>query len=420
MQNAADPNIKNNYGSTPLHYACYGGHVECARHLLWMGGADQRILDNEKRTPWLDAEERNHAPVLELLEAYIISDVLVQRQVAALAGGALSALPSARRRGADSPVRWLTIDCVKRIAHFLETRGTCDVSKRWLLERHNGTDSVLSIAGRSERLDENCHVGDLVDLADLAGDGDLVDLTADLIDINHSVANQSDTSCDLLVFLDDDDGPKLPGTRLIAAAKKIILENRASSAFWAGIEWRRAAIVEGLDWSTGEEPSAEAEPESPSLSPSLFELGGSDADRDEHEQQGEALLNERTNTEKAFELKAQGNELVQQGKFGRAVISYTEAILLDPTNHVIYSNRSTAYTKLVRTIPTGLFFAAPAISPRIDGKLARVSVRSHRPTSRRPWWTLRSASSSSRSGQRGIDAPPRLHYHTAARTPLSL
>ena len=44
-------------------------------------------------------------------------------------------------------------------------------------------------------------------------------------------------------------------------------------------------------------------------------------------------------------LKEQGNELFQAGKNEEAIQVYTQAIDLDPDNHVFYSNRSAAYMK---------------------------------------------------------------------------
>ena len=44
-------------------------------------------------------------------------------------------------------------------------------------------------------------------------------------------------------------------------------------------------------------------------------------------------------------LKDQGNELLQAGKIQEAITVYTQAIDLDPDNHVFYSNRCAAYMK---------------------------------------------------------------------------
>jgi len=47
----------------------------------------------------------------------------------------------------------------------------------------------------------------------------------------------------------------------------------------------------------------------------------------------------------ANKLKDQGNKALQTEKFDEAISLYTQAIELDGTNHVFYSNRSAAYTK---------------------------------------------------------------------------
>lgn len=44
-------------------------------------------------------------------------------------------------------------------------------------------------------------------------------------------------------------------------------------------------------------------------------------------------------------LKDAGNKALQDGKFAEAIKFYTEAIALDGSNHVLYSNRSAAYAK---------------------------------------------------------------------------
>ncbi|KAL8583679.1 hypothetical protein ACOMHN_037402 [Nucella lapillus] len=48
----------------------------------------------------------------------------------------------------------------------------------------------------------------------------------------------------------------------------------------------------------------------------------------------------------AEQLKEQGNEALKKGSFAEAVLHYTHAVKLDPSNHLLYSNRSLAFLRL--------------------------------------------------------------------------
>jgi stress-induced-phosphoprotein 1 len=48
---------------------------------------------------------------------------------------------------------------------------------------------------------------------------------------------------------------------------------------------------------------------------------------------------------KVEELKSKGNVALQNDKTEEAIEHYSEAIKLDPKNHILFSNRSAAYTK---------------------------------------------------------------------------
>eukprot|EP01128_Nolandella_sp_AFSM9_P010484 TRINITY_DN7255_c0_g1_i1.p2 TRINITY_DN7255_c0_g1~~TRINITY_DN7255_c0_g1_i1.p2 ORF type:complete len:588 (-),score=217.21 TRINITY_DN7255_c0_g1_i1:92-1855(-) len=69
--------------------------------------------------------------------------------------------------------------------------------------------------------------------------------------------------------------------------------------------------------------------------------------------------------EKAVALKDEGNTFLRQGNHTEAAKKYTEAIELDPTNQVYFSNRSAAYLSL-QNLPAALKDANTAISLKPD------------------------------------------------------
>ena len=70
---------ENQSGSTPLHFACLGGHLECAQWLLGAGAAgDISKADNNGNTPMLAACSKGHLHIMKFLyECGAARDVFV-------------------------------------------------------------------------------------------------------------------------------------------------------------------------------------------------------------------------------------------------------------------------------------------------------------------------------------------------------
>ena len=64
-----DVNIQDNSGKTPLHWACYHGHLDIVKSLLKNPSIDVNIQDNDGRNPLNLACIRNHLRIAEFLSA---------------------------------------------------------------------------------------------------------------------------------------------------------------------------------------------------------------------------------------------------------------------------------------------------------------------------------------------------------------
>lgn len=72
LKHGADVNARDKYGSTPLHWATYYGHVEVVRLLLeW--GADPTVRDKDGKSPLDVARERGQDDVARIIEEFIAS-----------------------------------------------------------------------------------------------------------------------------------------------------------------------------------------------------------------------------------------------------------------------------------------------------------------------------------------------------------
>ena len=78
-------------------------------------------------------------------------------------------------------------------------------------------------------------------------------------------------------------------------------------------------------------------------------------------------------------MQAQGNRAFQAGQFEEAIKHFTDAINLDPSNHVLYSNRSASHVSevpCVQQIPSNLARSG----------LNLAACKFHSPPSRALWY----------------------------------
>ena len=69
LEKGADPNVRGEYGNTPLHDAAYEGHVDVVR-LLLEHGADPTVKNKDGDTPLDLARARGHREVVSLIEEF--------------------------------------------------------------------------------------------------------------------------------------------------------------------------------------------------------------------------------------------------------------------------------------------------------------------------------------------------------------
>ena len=86
-------------------------------------------------------------------------------------------------------------------------------------------------------------------------------------------------------------------------------------------------------------------------------------------------------------MQAKGNEAFQSGKHEEAIQHFTEAIKLAPGNHVLYSNRSAAYVRLLAAVPAQHDHVFPhpfgCASSENCGDCTRCVLKGHVPSTKR-------------------------------------
>jgi tetratricopeptide (TPR) repeat protein len=93
----------------------------------------------------------------------------------------------------------------------------------------------------------------------------------------------------------------------------------------------------------GEEDVYKTGSKSTNLVASTETGGGGDAGAEQPDPAKEAEERAKAKAEKIQRYKDRGNKAVQAGNFEDAIDNYSTAIELDPSNHVLYSNRAAAY-----------------------------------------------------------------------------
>ncbi|EAX85562.1 ankyrin repeat protein, putative [Trichomonas vaginalis G3] len=102
-----DPNMRNNYRDTPLHYACYYNSIDVVKFLLTLDGIDINAQNKVENTPLHEACRKNNQEIIKILLGFRTINISIRNNQ--------SVTPSDMARDLEGPCHIISFKPIKSL-----------------------------------------------------------------------------------------------------------------------------------------------------------------------------------------------------------------------------------------------------------------------------------------------------------------